>query len=707
MKNGSLVECSTVEQLHDEEAARIAGDEANAAAVEAEATARGEADTTLQSNIDACGETCASNLASVKSELEAADATLQANIDAEAQARTDADTGLQSQITQEISDREAADTTLQSNIDAEAAAREAADTAEAAAREAADTTLQSNIDACKEECAGNLASVKSELQSNIDAEAALRQSADTQLQANIDTEATARSSGDSALSVSISEVSSSVSSIASNVSSIATSVSTIESNLTTEIANREAADTALQSNIDAEATTREEGDEALQANIDTEAETREKADEELQTQIDQITDFTILAEFPTYAANGMVLDTVNPLPLSANEYVGATHDLLRVNSGVSITIGSGTAAKRVSFTSDLEFNPHSCLDTGSLSHGVDYYVYLYYDGSNATPVVSASSTMPEGGSYTADNTRKIGGFHYGTVRIVSHNGVPIDSNGTEWGSTGTIWQQNVVQNMVIPNSVWDLMDTKDGRHSHEDGLALVGGTWDGDGCSGPTGKYNRKGGRLWASIYLASLKSGSFSFSSGSNRDPLGGDYKVVSAYGATPITGSEGLAAYNFNEICARDGMRLPSFMEFCQYAFGNPGGEASANNYGYTSGSSRAMTGCGVVSATDGTFSSSGIKLYAVSAWNICDTVGNVREACSDIYLYDSGSTSWSWYNTYQGTDTGYVYSPYSLNPYQAYAGGYWYSGVYCGSRAVGLSDYAGFVYADNGLRRVMNAQ
>jgi hypothetical protein len=70
-------------------------------AIEAEATARAEADTALQANIDAEATARA-----------AADTTLQANIDAEATARAAADATLQTNITAEATARAAADAAL-------------------------------------------------------------------------------------------------------------------------------------------------------------------------------------------------------------------------------------------------------------------------------------------------------------------------------------------------------------------------------------------------------------------------------------------------------------------------------------------------------------------------------------------------------------------------------------------------------------------
>ena len=120
-----------------------------------------------------------------------ADKTLQTNIDAEATARKDADTKLQTNIDAEATARKDADTKLQTNIDAEAAARKDAD-----------TKLQTNIDA--EATARKDADTK--LQTNIDAEATARKDADTKLQANIEKETADRIAGDNVLNSRINQV---------------------------------------------------------------------------------------------------------------------------------------------------------------------------------------------------------------------------------------------------------------------------------------------------------------------------------------------------------------------------------------------------------------------------------------------------------------------------------------------------------------------
>ena len=119
-----------------------------------------------------------------KTAREEADTILQENIDAEAQVRESADITLQENIDEEARIRESADNPLQENIDKEAQAREAAD-----------VILQENIDneAKTREDADNT------LQENINLEAQTRESADITLQENIDAEAQARKSADDAL----------------------------------------------------------------------------------------------------------------------------------------------------------------------------------------------------------------------------------------------------------------------------------------------------------------------------------------------------------------------------------------------------------------------------------------------------------------------------------------------------------------------------
>jgi len=115
--------------------------------VNGEVTARMNADSTLQSNLDF--EVTA---------RQDADCTLQANLDSETTARLESDSSLQSNlqgnIDFEVTSRVDADSTLQSNLNSEITARTNADStlqgninSEITARTNADSTLQSNINA--------------------------------------------------------------------------------------------------------------------------------------------------------------------------------------------------------------------------------------------------------------------------------------------------------------------------------------------------------------------------------------------------------------------------------------------------------------------------------------------------------------------------------------------------------------------------------
>lgn len=434
--------------------------------------------------------------------------------------------------------------------------------------------------------------------------------------------------------------------------------------------------------------------------------------------VDAVTVANVFGGMPTFhAPSGKMIETAHHVPRVKGDYQRTVHDILRINKGTAFTIDDGTTVHRVVFTADSDFDPLKNLDVNSegsadsLEHGRDYYVYACVVDGEVSIVVSESSTVPEGDGYSAENTRKIGGFHYGTVRCVSPTGTPIDSDGNEWGISASVpWTQNVVPNMVVPNSVWDLTDTNGGLIPHEDGTVAVGGSWKADGYGTHEGKYDRRGCRMWVYIYLASLKEGAFNHGTQSGtaakNDPIGGDFTVGSYYGATPLTGTEGLSGYNFIEIAQKKGLRLLSYEEWLQCAYGNPEGEQSGDNYGWTksANAARAKTGCSVTSATDGAYSDNGIKKFAVSAWNICDCVGNVWEWLS-TFVQKGGTGTFDFHDV-AGNYVGSIYEDSDNSLTQFLAGGNWIYGSDCGCRAVALSSYPWDVNARNGSRFARDA-
>ena len=90
------------------------------------------------------------------------------------------------------------------------------------------------------------------------------------------------------------------------------------------------------------------------------------------------------------------------------QYADKTH--IKLLGGINYFVGTGRAYVVADQTVDIA----TALDTGSITAGTDYYVYLT---TEATVVISASATLPTGTlsdgttAYSANNTRKLGGFH--------------------------------------------------------------------------------------------------------------------------------------------------------------------------------------------------------------------------------------------------------------------------------------------------------
>ena len=111
------------DNINTETALRIAEDEKLQTNIDSEATARTNADNTLQTNIDAEATSRQTGDTEIRTELSnetdlrlAGDTVLQSNINSEATARTDADNTLQANIDAETSTRAENDSNLQSQI---------------------------------------------------------------------------------------------------------------------------------------------------------------------------------------------------------------------------------------------------------------------------------------------------------------------------------------------------------------------------------------------------------------------------------------------------------------------------------------------------------------------------------------------------------------------------------------------------------------
>jgi hypothetical protein len=361
-----------------------------------------------------------------------------------------------------------------------------------------------------------------------------------------------------------------------------------------------------------------------------------------------------------------------------------TQNRLILSDGCAFDIFDGNNWRQISNRGDIEFDPLSVLDQGSaLVPGTDYFIYLCKvsddSDSGMELVVSANATYPLG--FSANNSRKIGGFHYGHIRCVDASWTPVDTTGAKYGSGGTIWQNNVVTG-IVPNSVWDLKFRP---------LTLFGGLV--------------KVGNIWISIYPASVKS-AIAFMGGTNGLSVSGG-ELQSKYGQYPATGTEGLNQFNFNELAARQGMRLLRQAEWLGAAMGSPQGEDGDDKYGWTktTNTARARIGCKVNPSTGVYDESAGIKPAAISAFNCVDMVGNVWEWMGDYIPRQDTSFSWNWQDVL-GAGMGQAFLPNQYGMASPIMGGDWGSGVPCGPRAVNLHNHSWLVYSTVGSRLACDA-
>mgnify|MGYP001770677065 CR=1 FL=1 len=205
----------------------------------------------------------------------------------------------------------------------------------------------------------------------------------------------------------------------------------------------------------------------------------------------------------------------------------------------------------------------------SLSLGDDICIYAAQSATGVSDLIaSKNTTFPDG--YTADNTRKIGGFHVGRVRPFSER-----YNASYVPAVG-----------IVPNSVWDL---------HHRPV-----------CD-PSGFAEMPDGR-WISIYQLSEGSGT------------GAGVVPVSRYGATPIK-DDIYARKDFPNLLQNAGMYAPDVQLFRCYAQGAPQGSDTNNDTAWSATSNSGPTTTGAVAK-------------AVSQFNIVDAVGNLWDYLSTEY-------------------------------------------------------------------------
>ncbi|MBI3584182.1 MAG: SUMF1/EgtB/PvdO family nonheme iron enzyme [Nitrospinae bacterium] len=346
---------------------------------------------------------------------------------------------------------------------------------------------------------------------------------------------------------------------------------------------------------------------------------------------------------PAYPINDVFL--MRPLdirPGISNKYLeaNATGNGVVVKADTILSLISGSTRKAYLFATDTEV---TTLDTGVLTLGINYYIYLCDNGTdNGLLLISANSTAPSG--YTTTNSRRIGGFHYGRKR-------------------NSITVADVTSGVVVPNSVWDLC--------HKPRCSPEGMVYLGNG--------------VWVDIYLSSVDE-AITFAAGSGSPILTGTAKSI--YNAIPLTGTEGLSGYNFIEMARRSGKRLPTHAEWLQIAHGSPQGNNGDNVNAWSATTNTGRQNTGYVA-------------NAISLLNVVDCVGNVWEWIDCFIIRPDGTVGWNYYDVMPGMNAGQLYMYSNIELVMLLAGGDWSSGVIAGSRCVNLYYYPWNVNTTIGAR------
>lgn len=328
----------------------------------------------------------------------------------------------------------------------------------------------------------------------------------------------------------------------------------------------------------------------------------------------------------------------------------ASLDTLKILAGTIITIGESIFIldrDKMLTTTDL--------DNGSnFQDGKDYYIYVCDRGGKLDEdyKISLNSTFPSG--YTAKNSRKIGGFHYGICRKISDNLNPVGTDEIEWS---TDWETNVYLD-ILKYSIWT---THHRPQSEPEGMVFIGNN-------------------LWIDIYQAS-----------------GNIKKFSSKKGIEPLTGTEGFDWYLFNEALSRANKRMLSYDEWCKAAHGSPRG----HNYN----DSMAWTGGNMFRTLTGNIPN------AVSVFGLKDCVGNVQEWLSNLLLRPDGAGAWGWKKNYSNRYDGKTIEKGSLYMFYPVLVGILAGGKYNDRNCAGpvtltIQDGLWYTFSSNGVRGASNS-
>ena len=299
----------------------------------------------------------------------------------------------------------------------------------------------------------------------------------------------------------------------------------------------------------------------------------------------------------------------------------------------------------------------SLLDTGdALQAGKDYYVYLCEASGGAELVVSLNATYPAG--YTAQNSRKIGGFHTLCAAAGTISGHPL--SGYAAGA-------------ILPLSFWTLLHRP---VSEPEGMVWISGI----------GK--------WVDIYLNSVSSG-----------------KLVSVYGGTI---ADGASATKFNgekfvEWLGQVGKRPLYRNEFMVAAKGsneetNIAGSADPDTAGgHTDTGGRRMISSYGLEDCCGVLWQWGADLYESyngkgTSWK---TTGNSETYTEGSMKYNLDGYSWKKESVYHPDFDAQSYGSCNGLLRRVLLGGPWDGGSLCGSRCAYCSYFSSYGWTNRAVR------
>ena len=167
--------------------------------------------------------------------------------------------------------------------------------------------------------------------------------------------------------------------------------------------------------------------------------------------------------------------------------------------------------------------------------GRDFFIYALYAKDTVVPdyVLSVNSTVPYG--YSAETTRKVGGFHCLCEAVGTIEGHKLSG---------------YLKGDIIPASVWDL------RHRPKTDIG---------------GMVYDEGTDIWTSIYLMSWTG-----------TAAAGDLELTSKAGAVVADGAsaEKFHCFKFEQWLGNQQMRLPTYQEFVHLSLGSNQGTSIAGS-------------------------------------------------------------------------------------------------------------------------------